>query len=64
MSYLIKHGLEHKVKSLKQVPLKLIISELNQLFIIVHGGFKKINVVSFEICPLVGLASAEILFLL
>ena len=39
--YLIKQGLEHEVKSFKQVPLN---------FIIVYSGFKKINAVSFEIC--------------
>ena len=57
-------GLEHRVKSLKQLPLKLIISEWNQLFMISHGGFKKKNAISFEICPLIGLGSEEILFLL
>ena len=56
--------MEDDVKSLKEVPLNLIDSELHWYFIIVHGGFKKINVVSFEICPFVGLANAEILFLL
>ena len=64
MSYLINQGLQHKVKSLKQVPLKLIKFEWNQLFKIVHGGFKKKNAISFEICPLIGLGSEEIIFLL
>ena len=64
VSYLIKQCLDHEVKSLRQVPLNLIKSEWNQYFIIVYSGYKKINAVSFEICPLVGLASAEILFLL
>ena len=63
VSYLIKQGLQHEAKSLKQVPLNLIISEWNQLFMIVHGGFKKKNAISFEICPLIGLGSEEILFL-
>ena len=54
ISYLIKQSLEYEVKSLKQVPLNLVISEWNQLFMIVHGGFKKKNAISFEICPLIG----------
>ena len=55
VSYLIKQGLEHKVKSLNEVPLNLIKSDCHQYFIIVHGGFKKKNAISFEICLLVRL---------
>ena len=59
VSYLIKQGLEHEVKSLKQVPLNLIKSEWNQRFIIVYSGFKKINAISFEICCLIKAQSGK-----
>ena len=59
VSHLIKQGLEHEVKSLKQVPLNLIESKCNQHFIIVYSGFKKINAISFELCCLIKARSGK-----